>query len=694
MGNPVVIGVGATTLALTNAAVVPPFPIGYVPVAGDLIMCVTSARTLAGSIASTYTTYVDVSSNNFKVKISYIIAVGVTDTPPTVQASGFTGSQKLMHNIVVVRGVNQSTPFGVSGTFQQNTTNVNIGPIPAITPTNIDSAIFVLGNYLGTWTSVATLSGDGLTWSEQIDASDATVGGALAVGLDMGAWAGAAPTITNKTFVTTGGSSVVGAGFMFEVIADLLKPETSALTIQGNVPLLEKAVLPETGILAIQGNVPLIGKTLIPNSGTVTVGGNVPLIGKTLLPSAGNVTIGGNAPSIAGPGTTIAPTAGNITLGGNVPAVAFGMGTFSNNSSNNAAITLPIPSDACIGDIGVICAFYSAPAGSLLTPAGWTRISLIVNADSSHYIFTRPLALGDGAPTVTPTGGSAGDGLSATYLTFHGAGPITDLGMPGSNPSQEDIPVPAVQPTKTIGAVVVFGGRNAGFTSAYTLSGDGLTWVKDVDSSEGSLGFYVGIQHALFSTLPTITDKIIDVSGGAATSLSRMFVVPSLRASAVTPPASRIEVWDEVRRRKITPYVDPIADYFDNLPDDLTDSSFPAPKAQVVRAAPVSDDRVNPLPAGPVITAEEVRRQVAEDAATREAEAAAQKQTRIVLALATPPATLASKPAAPKVDYLPGVSIPAKPSTARLAFATPAPQRPVEPRSRAPAPVRRYRWQR
>lgn len=506
-------------------------------------------------------------------------------------------------------------------------------------------------------------SGDGLTWNELIDAADNTVGGELGIAADIGTWAGAAPTITTKTLVITGGTTAAGAGFMFELNSVVtLAPSASAITIGGNVPL--------------------IGKTLVPATGSITVGGNVPLIGKTLLPSAGNVTIGGNAPSIAGPGTTIAPTAGNITLGGNVPAVAFGMGTFSNNSSNNAAITLPIPSDACIGDIGVICAFYSAPAGSLLTPAGWTRISIIVNADSSHYIFTRPLALGDGAPTVTPTGGSAGSGLSATYLTFHGAGPIT-RGPPGSNPSQEDIPVPAVQPTKTIGAVVVFGGRNAGFTSAYTLSGDGLTWVKDVNSSEGSLGFYVGIQHALFSTLPTITDKIIDVSGGAATSLSRMFVVPSLRASAVTPPASRIEVWDEVRRRKITPYVDPIAHYFDNLPDDLTDSSFPAPKAQVVRAAPVSDDRVNPLPAPPVISADEVRRQVAADAAAREAEAAAQKQTRIVLALATPPASLVEKPAAPSVDSLPGMVTRQEPPTVRWAFAQPIAPRPVAPRSLA-----------
>lgn len=74
-----------------------------------------------------------------------------------------------------------------------------VGSMPAV-----GAAVF-LGAKIGAWTSVATLSGDSLTWTELVD-YPTTTGNDMGLVVDVATWT-SAPTLSSKTFTVTGGST-------------------------------------------------------------------------------------------------------------------------------------------------------------------------------------------------------------------------------------------------------------------------------------------------------------------------------------------------------------------------------------------------------------------------------------------------------------------------------------------------------
>jgi len=209
-----VVSIGSVAVGDATTAVTVPLPPSYQ--AKDFLLCFSFARATTGtptmSVGTGWTQNNHSSSGNFKVLTSYRVATGVDDGSPIVTPHDMSAPQKTMHFCVALRYVNNSSPIGANGTFSQNASQEDIGAITAPTASASVGAAIVLGCRLdSSWTSVATLSGDSITWTELIEAKDNTVGSALSIVVDIAPWTGGAPTLTNKTF-NVSGATAVGAG--------------------------------------------------------------------------------------------------------------------------------------------------------------------------------------------------------------------------------------------------------------------------------------------------------------------------------------------------------------------------------------------------------------------------------------------------------------------------------------------------
>lgn len=141
------------------------------------------------------------------------------DAAPTVDTSGLTntGNSKdsAISQIAAWRGVDTSAPVATTGTVSTNTAQQNIGPISGIT-LGANNVVVVMGGKISDWTSVATLSGDSLTWNaigEPTRVASQTKNSGLV--WDYAINGGSSTAVTSKTFTVTGGVSAVGKGVMF-----------------------------------------------------------------------------------------------------------------------------------------------------------------------------------------------------------------------------------------------------------------------------------------------------------------------------------------------------------------------------------------------------------------------------------------------------------------------------------------------
>lgn len=209
-----VVAVGAIADASFTSTTSPAIPTGTA--AGDVLVCFTFARIPASTVmASTWTMVVQELNTNLASTISWKVATG-SDSSPTITPPGSsTTSNAHSSFIIAFRGVNTSTPFSNLGTSNWNSVLQDVGPIVAPSATTTGGACVVIAMKGGLATSVATLTGDGLTWVERVDHPYDTPGGAdITTMCDTAVWTGAPPTLTNKTFVVTGGTTGYGLGRM------------------------------------------------------------------------------------------------------------------------------------------------------------------------------------------------------------------------------------------------------------------------------------------------------------------------------------------------------------------------------------------------------------------------------------------------------------------------------------------------
>jgi hypothetical protein len=147
------------------------------------------------------------------ITTAYKIA-GASETNPTVNFP--TASNVRIGQIAAFSGVSNADPIDTlpADSFVENASAEDIGPIPGIVTTAAKAAVIVIGMRRTNWTSVATLSGDSLTWTEIAEAQTTTLGDVAHV-WDY-ALAPTAGVISAKTFDVTGGTST-GGGVMFSL---------------------------------------------------------------------------------------------------------------------------------------------------------------------------------------------------------------------------------------------------------------------------------------------------------------------------------------------------------------------------------------------------------------------------------------------------------------------------------------------
>lgn len=204
------IGAGVAYAGLGATSIDVPLPAGSID--GDLLLLsitVRGAVTITPPAGWTLVGGGAVSFLKFNV-FSKIRDAG--DVDPVTFTTSAISSQTTVAQCLAFRGaagVNAGTAHAVSGS-----TTV-IGPVAGLSAA-ANSIVVVIGAATNDWTSISSLSGDGLTWS-QVDASTAAGGDAGQVI----AWApvDSPTTVTAKSWTIAPDPTGIQGGQMFEVYA-------------------------------------------------------------------------------------------------------------------------------------------------------------------------------------------------------------------------------------------------------------------------------------------------------------------------------------------------------------------------------------------------------------------------------------------------------------------------------------------
>jgi hypothetical protein len=221
------------------------------------------------------------------------------------------------------------------------------------------------------------------------------------------------------------------------------------------------------------------------------------------------------------------PVTGNIGVAITNPARAFiGAGTVAHNV--NASVTPGLPSGLVADSDGglqqlMVCVavIRNSGTGTVNLPAGWTDLVNFGNV----RVFGRTFITGDTAPTVTFTGGAAGEDTTARIVAWRGAQP-TVLGTPGTqlNGSAQNVATPALTITTQYALVMAIFWKQDDTTGADFSAFTGFTEVMDESTTTGndqSLGMAYAFQTTPAANIGTNT---VTISGGAA-AISRGIVL-------------------------------------------------------------------------------------------------------------------------------------------------------------------------
>jgi hypothetical protein len=202
--------VAAGTAANANyAAVTPGLPAGRQ--SGDWLLCLAIVRdaTATLSIDQGYSTrwsnLPHVGSDTLTMCLFQKVDGGSEVAPTVTPAGGEAGDDVIAQVCAFRPGANETIAFDSdSTTTSLDATGQDIGPLTGFTPINNNAVVIVCGAKADNWTSVADLTGDGLTWAE---IGEPAAGGGTDAGMvwDYAIISGAPVAITDKTFVVTGG---------------------------------------------------------------------------------------------------------------------------------------------------------------------------------------------------------------------------------------------------------------------------------------------------------------------------------------------------------------------------------------------------------------------------------------------------------------------------------------------------------
>jgi len=192
-------------------------------------------------------------------------------------------------------------------------------------------------------------------------------------------------------------------------------------------------------------------------------------------------------------------------------------------SADNAAVTPALYAGATARDlICVLARIRSTSAGTLSITAGYTRMPIPgLSATSTMQLYAKVHDGSESDPTVTPSGGAAGDTVSAVTFGLRGTpctlDDLTDIIITGYgqlNASAQNIAYPGVYPRYQEGCIVLaLGGKDDDWTSVAALSG--FTEAVDSSTTTGNDQGLV-VDYVIQTTPAVVNEGSFTVTGGAS----------------------------------------------------------------------------------------------------------------------------------------------------------------------------------
>jgi hypothetical protein len=202
--------------------------------------------------------------------------------------------------------------------------------------------------------------------------------------------------------------------------------------------------------------------------------------------------------------------------------------------ADNAAVTPALYAGATAGDlICVLCAIRSSGTGTV-DVSGYTRLAGWAN----FALFGKIHSGSESNPTVTPTGGSAGDTVSGFTFGFRNTvGDVSNVVVDWRdwlNPSAQNIAYPPLTADRLWNncAILYLGWKQDDYTSVATISG--ATEILEASTTTGNDQSMIA-DYVIQTTATAIAQGSFTVTGGA-TAISRGMVV------AIAPGRSTLTV--------------------------------------------------------------------------------------------------------------------------------------------------------
>lgn len=235
----------------------------------------------------------------------------------------------------------------------------------------------------------------------------------------------------------------------------------------------------------------------------------------------------------------------NVTVAGEVvTATALANVTLSYvavgavSHANNASVTPGLPAGLATGDLMfMLVAIRSTGGAAPNTPTGWWPLSSSTNV----ALYAKLAGAGEAAPTVTFSGGAAGDDTSGQIAAFRPSSPLLTTLSPGdllsveawqTNASGQDIayrPVPLVDGFTDNALILYLGWKQDDWTSVASPG-------TEIDEPDTVTGNDQGIVWAyqIQTTRTAVAPGSFTVTGGAAAVSKSAVVVVNLRHQLVT----------------------------------------------------------------------------------------------------------------------------------------------------------------
>lgn len=194
-------------------------------------------------------------------------------------------------------------------------------------------------------------------------------------------------------------------------------------------------------------------------------------------------------------------------------------------SAVNAGVTPGMPPGAAVGDELLVWAAIRNTSASANTPTGWET-----GGGGNASLFTRRMQAGDTAPTMTFTGGGAGDDVIAQMCAFRNTDEFPSRASVQSNgAAAQDIGFAAggISVLRPNQVIVIAGWKQDDWTSVATVAG--FTEIGEPDSTAGNDAGIVW-DYQIQTTAVNVPDSVFTVTGGAAAvSASTVTIFPNSR---------------------------------------------------------------------------------------------------------------------------------------------------------------------